>query len=244
MNTLLLNCDLGETDRITEQSIEHKMMPYIDMANIACGFHAGNTQVMKACIELALEHGVKIGAHPSYPDRENFGRVSMALNTADIADLMYQQLRTIDAVADDCGTALDYVKPHGALYNDMMVSDAVFEGVLQAVKLLNPDLPVMVMATPQNHLFAARAESMGVQLIFEAFADRRYTDQGLLESRLNDGAVYSSEVDILTQVNSIVASQTVITATGRELVIKANTLCVHGDNEYSVALIEKIRSSI
>ncbi len=244
MNTLLLNCDLGETDRITEQSIEHKIMPYIDMANIACGFHAGNAQVMKACIELALEHGVKIGAHPSYPDRENFGRVSMALNTADIADLMYQQLRTIDAVADDCGTALDYVKPHGALYNDMMVSDAVFQGVLQAVKLLNPDLPVMVMATPQNHLFAARAESMGVQLIFEAFADRRYTDQGLLESRLNDGAVYSSEVDILTQVNSIVASQTVITATGRELVIKANTLCVHGDNEYSVALVEKIRSSI
>lgn len=247
MNTaqkLLLNCDLGETEKLTPDSIEHTVMPIIDMANIACGFHAGNTQVMKACIELALEHDVKIGAHPSYPDRENFGRVSMALNTADIADLMYQQLRTIDAIADDCGTKLDYVKPHGALYNDMMLSDAVLQGVLQAVKLLDPTLPIMVMATPQNDKFAARAQAMGLTLIFEAFADRRYTDKGLLETRQNDGAVFTQENHILEQVSGLASHQTVETNTGQTVNIVASALCVHGDNEQSVSLIKKIKQAL
>ena len=241
---LSLNCDLGETEKLTLNSIEHKVMPHIDMANIACGFHAGNTQVMKGCIELALAHKVKIGAHPSYPDRENFGRVSMALNTADIADLVYQQLRTIDAIADDCGTTLDYVKPHGALYNDMMLSDAVLQGVLQAVKLLDPNLPVMIMATPQNDKFAARASAMGMTLIFEAFSDRRYTDRGLLESRQNDGAVLTTAEAIISQVESISQQQTVLSSTGGVLNIEASALCVHGDNEQAVALIEKIKQAL
>ena len=157
---------------------------------------------------------------------------------------MYQQLRTFEAIADDCGASLDYVKPHGALYNDMMQSDAVLQGVLQAVKLLDPRLPVMIMATPHNDKFAARAETMGLTLIFEAFADRRYTDQGLLESRQNDGAVLTDEEKIIEQVNGLVETQTVISNSGRSINIVASTLCVHGDNEHSVGMIEKIKQVV
>jgi UPF0271 protein len=240
---LSLNCDLGETMHINDQSIEHIVMPFIDMANIACGFHAGNTEVMKSCILLALEHGVKVGAHPSYPDRENFGRVSMALKGADIADLRYQQLRTIDAIADECGTTIDYVKPHGALYHDMMHSDGVFQGVLQAVKLLDPEMPLMIMASPHNDKYRKSAQRLGVHLIFEAFADRRYTDQGVLQSRDIDGAVYQDQQQILQQA-LILASGFVISESGKKLPLAASSLCVHGDNQAACAMIQRIKSAL
>ncbi len=236
-----LNCDLGEAEKILEDSIEHKVMPYIDMANIACGFHAGNTQVMRACIQLALENKVQVGAHPSYPDRENFGRTSMALNPADIADLMYQQLRTIDAIADEFETQLDYVKPHGALYNDMMLSDAVFDGVLQGVSYLDSNIPLIVMATPRNEHYQTRAKAKGINLIFEAFADRRYTDQGVLQSRLEDGSVLNESELILKQAQLIKAGQ-VETVSGKLLNIEADSLCVHGDNETSVSIVKELKA--
>ena len=235
-----LNCDLGETERITDDSIELQVMPHIDMANIACGFHAGNSQVMRACIELALANNVAIGAHPSYPDRENFGRQSMDLNRADIGDLVYQQLRTIDAVADACETSLDYVKAHGALYNDMLLSDEVFYGVLQGVAQLDSRLPVMMMATVANKAYQDKAKALGIELIFEAFIDRRYSNSGRLQSRKIEGAVYHKASDMLAQLEQLLEGQ-VISASGKPLAIDASSLCVHGDNAESVALIQQIR---
>ena len=238
-----LNCDLGETERIDANSIEHQVMPHIDMANIACGFHAGNQRVMRDCMLLAQTHGVQIGAHPAYPDRENFGRQSMALGQADIADIIYQQLSTMQQVAEDCGCALDYVKPHGALYNDMLLSPAVLAGVLQGVAAADAALPIMMMATPANAEYQARAAKTQQQLMFEAFSDRRYTDQGRLQSRDIAGAVFDDASQVLAQVDTLLAGF-VHTANDKPLPLVAESLCVHGDNAASVALIATIRARI
>jgi len=237
MTRLELNCDLGECDRLDDNSLEAQIMPLIDAANIACGFHAGNNTVMKQCIQLALQHQVKIGAHPSYPDRENFGRESMPLSPIDISDLVIQQLSQFDAIADDCGAQIDYVKPHGALYNDMMLSDAIMQAIIKGVQYIRPDLPLMIMATSRNSHYQTLADQYGISLIFEAFADRRYTDQGLLESRQIAGSVYSSKEQMLAQAKQL-QEGFVLSASGNKLEVQAQSLCVHGDSENAIAFIQ------
>lgn len=239
-----LNCDLGETDRLTDDAVEHLVMPHIDMANIACGFHAGNSQVAKQTIELAKKHKVAIGAHPSYPDRENFGRLSMQLSKADICDLVYQQIRLIDALSDDLAHPMSYIKPHGALYNDMMVSDEVLHGVFEATRALDSKMPLMVMSTLNNQAITDKAHTFGITLIFEAFADRRYDNHGRLASRHLDGAVINSQHDITHQAKALAEGNDILSINQKPLRITAESLCVHGDNPESIAAIATIKSAL
>ena len=234
-----LNCDVGETDLITPESIEYQVMPYVNMVNIACGFHAGNEQVMQDCIKLAKQFNVQIGAHPGYPDIENFGRVSMGLSQSAIIELMGDQISIIKGIADNLSYCLHYVKPHGAFYNDMMSDDLVLEGVLEGMRIHCSGLPLVIMATCENKSFQEKAQKKGVRLILEAFADRRYTDQGLLQSRQKTDSVYNSHQAIMNQAQSI-KDGFVKVASGKKLTVRADTICVHGDNPASVAVISHL----
>ena len=178
-----LNCDLGESFGSWQMGLDTDVMPYIDMANIACGFHAGDADVMAKTLLLAKQHGVAVGAHPSYPDLQGFGRRSMALSASEIINTMRYQMAALDGMAQSAGVTISYVKPHGALYNDMMSKAAVFDAVLQAVAGYYRPLKLMILATAEQQHYHDLASAKGVELLFEAFADRRYTDDGKLTPR-------------------------------------------------------------
>ena len=236
-----LNCDLGESYGSWQMGLDAEVMPHIDMANIACGFHAGDADVMARTLALAKQHGVVIGAHPSYPDLQGFGRRSMALSHSEIVNCMRYQIAALDGMALSAGVTLSYVKPHGALYNDMMAKPAVFAAVLDAVAGFYKPLKLMILATARQQEFAALAKAQGVSLLFEAFADRRYTDEGTLTPRSQAGAVLHAD-DMLAQVRQLVTQGTVTTASGQLLALQADTLCVHGDNQAAIAQVQQIRA--
>lgn len=236
-----LNCDLGESYGSWQMGLDADVMPHIDMANIACGFHAGDADVMARTLALAKQHSVTIGAHPSYPDLQGFGRRSMALSHSEIVNCMRYQIAALDGMALSTGLSLTYVKPHGALYNDMMAKPAVFAAVLDAVASFYKPLKLMILATARQQEFAAQAKAQGVELLFEAFADRRYTDEGTLTPRNQAGAVLHGD-DMLAQVRQLVKHGSVTTASGKQLALSADTLCVHGDNQAAIAQVQQIRA--
>ena len=195
-------------------------MPYLDQANIACGAHAGDTELMRSTVALTRDHGVSIGAHPGYPDREQFGRVSLSASPDQIQTWVAEQ---VEHLATLC--PVEYVKPHGALYHDMLQQTAVIEAIRHAIGAL----PLMGPAP-----FAGGLDWS------EAFADRRYQTDGTLMPRNVAGAVLN-EAETLAQVRQLIADGTVTTAGGGTLALSATTLCVHGDNPAGVRSIRAIR---
>lgn len=236
-----LNCDLGESFGSWKMGLDAAVMPYIDMANIACGFHAGDADVMAKTLQLARQYGVSVGAHPSYPDLQGFGRRSMALSHSEIINTMRYQIAALDGMAQSSGITISYVKPHGALYNDMMSKPAVFAAVLDAVAGYYRPLKLMILATAEQQHYRDLATAKGVDLLFEAFADRRYTDDGKLTPRSEAGAVLH-EAEMLAQVSQLVTQGTVTTVSGKALPLSADTLCVHGDNQAAIVQVEKIKA--
>lgn len=235
-----LNCDLGESYGSWTMGMDSEVMPFIDMANIACGFHAGDADVMQQTLALAKHHQVQIGAHPSYPDRQGFGRRSMNCSAKELVNLLQYQIAALDGMAQIHGLQLSYVKPHGALYNDMMLHPAILETVFTAIASYHKPLSLMMLATAKQQQHQQQAEAEGIDLLFEAFADRRYTDEGLLMPRTRAGAVLN-KADVLQQVKLLVNEGVVITESGQRLPLLADTLCVHGDNEAAIAQVQNIR---
>ena len=238
-----LNCDLGESFGSWDMGLDTQVMPHIHQANIACGFHAGDPLVMQKTLELAKEHKVSVGAHPSYPDLVGFGRRSMNCSIDEIIALVTYQISAIDGVAKSLGIELEYVKPHGALYNDMMVKDDVREAILIALSRYYRPLKLMLQATPNIEIHKAHAEKFNISLISEAFADRCYDDDGKLLARTQLGAVHSKE-KMLAQVKQLKEHGSVTTHSGHVLTLHADSLCVHGDNIEGVQAIEAIRELI
>ena len=236
-----LNCDLGESFGQWQMGLDDAVMPHIDMANIACGFHAGDPLVINKTLALAKQHKVTIGAHPSYPDLVGFGRRSMKCSPDELIALLHYQIGAIDSMAKNHGLQLTYVKPHGALYNDMMADPAIFTTVLTALSQYHTPLKLMVLAGALSDESLALSQQYGVELLFEAFADRRYLDSGALTPRSVQGAVLSEQA-MLAQVEQLLKHHTVITHSGNTLAIVADTLCVHGDNLAAIAVIEKINA--
>ncbi|MCG7552570.1 5-oxoprolinase subunit PxpA [Pseudoalteromonas sp. Of11M-6] len=240
---MLLNCDLGESFGAWKMGLDEHVMPHIDMANVACGFHAGDPDVLEQTLKLVNTHQVTLGAHPSYPDRQGFGRRSMQLSEQEIINALHYQIAAIEGMAKVQGLTLSYVKPHGALYNDMMKSQRILSCVIKAISHYPSELKLMVLATAQQASHQQLADDYNVSLIFEAFADRLYTDEGLLTPRSEAGAVHDKSA-LLAQVKQLHQQGSVTTASGKSLSLRADTLCVHGDNEASIALIEEIRNVI
>ena len=241
-----LNCDLGESFGAWSMPVESAIMAEIDQANIACGFHAGDPLVMKQAVFLAKTHGVAIGAHPAYPDLQGFGRRSMAIVADELIAMIQYQVSALSGMAALYGASVSYVKPHGALYNDMMKDAGIRRSVMQSIADINAQLSqgpltLMVQATAKNDLIKEEAKAFGLPLYFEAFSDRRYTDDGLLQSRNIEGAVLD-EKEALMQAEQLIESGTVTTASGNTLKVEADSLCVHGDTLGAVSIAQRIRA--
>ncbi len=240
---MLLNCDLGESHGSWIMGMDADVMPYIDQANIACGFHAGDPLTMRATLALAAVHKVTVGAHPAYPDLVGFGRRSMHLSEEEIIADLHFQISALDGMAKNAGLELSYVKPHGALYNDMMAKDEVRGAIMQALATYYRPLALMLQATPEAQRHREEAEPLGLELLFEAFADRCYDDDGKLLSRRKPGAVHTQD-RMLDQVAQLCRDGTVTTASGHTLPLHADTLCVHGDNVEGIRAIREIRALV
>ena len=239
---LLLNCDLGEATGGNQLATEAQVMPHIDQANIACGFHAGNPQIMDQTLALAKQHSVAVGAHPSYPDKFNFGRQSMNMVASDLIACLNYQITRLENIARQHAIGLAYVKPHGALYNDMMNNGHLRSAVMTAVADSSCST-LMLQATANQEIHRQEAEMFGIQLIFEVFADRAYQDCGALVPRNQLGAILDKQ-DMLAQVSQLAEHGSLKTISGQQLRLDANSLCVHGDNPQAVSEISQIRAII
>ncbi|WP_455924291.1 5-oxoprolinase subunit PxpA [Pseudomonas putida] len=244
MSRLLLNCDIGESFGNWTLGLDAEVMPFIDCANIACGFHAGDPGVMRRTVALALQHEVMIGAHPAYPDLQGFGRRSMACSEQEVEDMLHYQIGALDGICRAQGGRVRYVKPHGALYNDMMADPRTLRAVIRAVAAYDAKLPLMLMATRDNSAAQAIGDELGLTLWFEAFADRAYDSAGKLVSRSLPGAVHHDPQAVIDQALRLSRGQPLTASDGSELVLQAQTLCVHGDNASSVAAVRQIRQAL
>jgi len=244
VSRLLLNCDMGESFGSWTMGLDAQVMPFVDCANIACGFHAGDPGIMRHTVALAVASNVRIGAHPAYQDLVGFGRRSMACSADEIRDLLHYQIGALDGICRTQGTRVAYVKPHGALYNDMMADPQKLRAVLQAVAQYDRELPLMLMATADNSAAQALGDEYGVPLWFEAFADRAYDAAGHLVSRRLPGAVHHDPATIVDQALRLARGEPLVAVDGSELRLQAQTLCVHGDNDSSVAAVQQIRQAL
>ena len=239
-----LNCDMGEGFGQWSMGNDEALIQHIDMANIACGFHASDPFIMDATVKLAKKNDVLIGAHPSYPDLQGFGRRAMKFSDEEIAQLITYQVGALSMICHTNGVQLGYVKPHGALYHLMMNDMNIFSIIIETLSKFPKPLALMVMAGPSNHLLQKESERVNVPLLFEAFCDRAYNDDGSLVSRDNEGAILKSETDIKKRVNELVKENIVTTITGRKLSINADTICVHGDHENALSTVKQVRMFI
>jgi len=240
---LMLNCDLGESFGSWKMGRDEDVMPHIDQANIACGFHGGDPLIMEKTLGLAKANKVMVGAHPAYPDLVGFGRRPMHCSAEEISAFMHYQIAALEGMAQIQGLQLAYVKPHGALYNDMMAKETVREPIMQAISDFHKPVRLMLQATPQADQHRDEARRHGIDLWFEAFADRCYDDDGKLLSRAKPGAVHTRD-KMLAQVEQICREGTVTSVSGHTLELQPDTLCVHGDNEEGIAAIVDIRKII
>lgn len=237
-----LNCDLGEKVHDNDALI----MPFINMANIACGFHASDPLTISNTIKLALTHKVTIGAHPSYNDKENFGRITVSYSPEELISIIQYQVGAMQAICISNNAKLSYVKPHGALYNDMMKDSNIFEQVCQAISTLKESLPLLIQALPETDLTFIKlkeiASTYHVPLLFEAFADREYTDEGLLVSRTESNAVIHDVDKIMSRCEQLVADKKLTSVNGKALTLKVDSLCVHGDNPAAINVVKQLHS--
>ena len=238
-----LNCDLGEGYGNWQLVDESLVMPHINMANVACGYHAGDPMTIQRTVRLARAHGVQIGAHPSYPDLVGFGRRSMNCHPDEITAMVLYQVGALQGMCTAEGGRVEYVKPHGALYQDAIRDESVLRAILTAVARLDGELSLMLLASPKAEQFRAIAAEYNVQMLFEAFADRRYTPSGELQPRAEQGAVLHQPQEIVGQVLQL-AEGRVTASDGSILEVAADTICVHGDNPRAVDIIAEIRGAL
>ncbi|WJN58820.1 5-oxoprolinase subunit PxpA [Pseudomonas sp. SO81] len=244
MSRILLNCDMGESYGAWRMGDDEHAMPLVDQANLACGFHAGDPLIMRRSVALAVQHGVSIGAHPSYPDLQGFGRRHLNCSPDEVTALVLYQLGALEAFCRAAGAQVAYVKPHGALYNDLVRDDALFGAVLAACASYRQGLPLMVLALADNTRERRLAKAAGVPLLFEAFADRAYLADGQLAPRRLAGAVHQQPERILQQALAIAAGEAFADIDGKPLQLQADSLCVHGDNAESLALLRRLRAQL
>ncbi|WP_200956994.1 5-oxoprolinase subunit PxpA [Lysobacter sp. Root916] len=230
------NCDLGEGC-----GDDAAILPYVSSANIACGGHAGDDATMRATLRLCREHGVAIGAHPGYEDREHFGRRVLPLDRDEIGMLILSQLARLAAIADDEGLRLSHVKPHGALYNLAADDRIVADAIVGSVAAFDPKLAVFGLSGSE---LTAAAEAAGLRAVHEVFAERGYGRNGRLLPRGTPGAVLETLEQAIAQVHSLATRGEVVCADGHRLPLRADTLCLHGDRADAPEFARAVRAAL
>jgi UPF0271 protein len=236
MLSIDLNCDLGEGFLQDEL-----IMPFISSVNIACGYHAGDIDTMKHTIEYALKNNVAIGAHPSYPDKENFGRAKMEFSSSEIFLLIKEQVELLEHLAKTMGATLHHVKPHGALYNASAQDEELSDTICQVIKLVNDEL--IVYGLSGSKLIEAATKN-NLETRSEVFADRTYQDDGSLTPRNQQNALIKNSGAALQQVLTMIKESKVTSISGKEIPIVAETICIHGDGENAAEFAKKIYEAL
>lgn len=239
-----INCDLGESFGSWQMGQDAQLMPYIDMANIACGFHASDPQTMQQTIALAEQHNLSIGAHPSYPDLVGFGRRSMKIAPVELQALLQYQISALQGMAALQGLDVTYVKPHGALYNDMMKDLELFRTICQSVAAFSQNLVLVIQALPDNDRFIEIANTFELTLKFEAFADRNYQDNGLLIPRSQPNAVINDLSLIKHRCQELQNTGTIYSVNNKPLKMQIDTICVHGDHANAIEVARTVRQNL
>jgi UPF0271 protein len=238
MKTIDLNCDMGESYGAWKMGDDAGIMPFISSANIACGFHGGDPATIRKTVRLALDNGVAIGAHPSLPDIQGFGRRVMKISPQDMYDLVVYQAGAVEAFARAAGSKLHHIKCHGALYNMAATDEGLSEAMARAAK----DLGVMVY-TLSNSAMMKVVKGKGVRALGEVFADRGYSDDGTLAPRDKPGGMIEDAKKAVAQALAMVEEGTVISLNGKRVPVAADTLCLHGDQPGAVAFAKEIRKT-
>jgi UPF0271 protein len=231
-----LNCDMGEG-----LPNDAALMPFISSANIACGYHAGNKEIMQSTVALAKQYQVAIGAHPGFDDKENFGRIEVHLSQKDLYRLVSSQIILMHKICVDQETSLHHVKPHGALYNMAANNAEIAYTIAQAIKDVDENL--IVYGLSGSHLISA-AKKMNLQTASEVFADRTYQDDGSLTSRKHSNALIEDEDQSMQQVLQMIQQQKVTTLSGKSYPLVAETICIHGDGKQALAFAKKINQTL
>jgi len=236
-----MNCDMGESFGAWKMGNDEEILPFVSSANIACGYHAGDPATMRKTVAAALKHGVSVGAHPGLPDLQGFGRRNMAISPQEAYDMMVVQIGSLAAVAASQGAKLTHVKAHGQLYNMSVKNEALAKALAQAVFDVNRELVFFGLA---GSLMLDIAESIGLRTASEVFADRLYQPDGTLTPRTQPGAMIE-DVDVsIRQTLQMVKEGTVTASDGSKVKVRADTLCIHGDQPGAVTFAKSIREAL
>ena len=238
MRRIDLNCDMGESYGAWKMGDDAGVMPYISSANVACGFHGGDPATIRKTVRLAVDNGVAIGAHPSLPDIQGFGRRVMKISQQDMYDLVVYQAGAVEAFARAAGSKLHHIKCHGALYNMAAVDEGLSDAMARAAK----DLGVMVY-TLSNSTMMKVVKTKGVRALGEVFADRGYSDDGTLAPRDKPGGMIEDPQQSVKQVLGMIEGGFVTSLSGKRVPVAADTLCLHGDQPNAVVFARKIRET-
>ncbi len=236
VTTIDINCDMGEG-----LANDEAIMPYITSANIACGYHAGDEELMFKTVKKALENNVKIGAHPSFPDRENFGRTNRTMSPKEVREMVRLQIELLVEIASNLHAEVHHVKPHGALYNMAAKDEELSHAICDAIKLVNPNLTVYGLS---GSLFLKVADERGFKVAHEVFADRTYQEDGTLTPRTSSEALILDEEVMIKQVLQLVKKQQLTTTSGKIISLKAETLCIHGDGPNALSFSKRIYEEV
>jgi UPF0271 protein len=231
-----INCDMGEGIGNDEL-----IMPFITSASIACGYHAGDENTMRRTVELCLKHNVRIGAHPSYADKGNFGRTDIFLPLPEVYELVINQISLLDKIVKEFGAKLHHVKPHGALYNMSARAQPLAAVVALAIK--DADEGLVLYGLSRSYLIS-EAKKIGLKASNEVFADRTYGDDGRLTPRAKANALIESEEQCLLQVKQMTENGTVTSTGGKEIKVFADTICIHGDGIHAVQFAKAVKKMI
>ncbi|MEY3457848.1 MAG: hypothetical protein RL215_1005 [Planctomycetota bacterium] len=241
MHTVDLNCDLGELEDVPGQTLEDQLLVHVSSVNVACGGHAGSWTRLRQIAAACVQSGTAFGAHPSYPDREGFGRRDMQLPPEQLLESLVQQIQLAGRAARDAGLPLAHVKPHGALYNNACRCVQVADSVIEAVRLAAPDAALVVLA---GSPIVDRAQQRGVAVLQEVFADRAYAADGTLLPRNLPRAVITEPDAVSQRLIGILKTGTIPCADGSVCIARTDTVCVHSDTPNALGIVQHLRQAL
>ncbi len=231
-----INCDLGEG-----LNNEHIIMPLIDSCNVACGGHAGDIGSMIECVEISIRNKVKIGAHPSYPDKINFGRKKINIPPSELSISIITQIESLETISNSYGVTLNHIKAHGALYNQMIIDADLSNFYLDTIEKFKNKYFIYI---PYKSEIEKIALKRGFSIVYEVFGDRNYNDDLSLVSRDRENALITDPVNVIEHINTMKETNTVKTINGNFQKIKFDTICIHSDTNNSIDILKKINKEL
>ena len=236
-----INCDMGELNELMDDGTYESLMDHVTSINVACGGHAGDDVMMNTMVELAKGKKVNIGAHPSYPDKENFGRYEIDISISELKDSISTQIINLIDIANKNGSELSHVKPHGALYNKAAEDKGLAMLIGEVVKSIDPMLPIMCLAGSQ---MITVLESIGLKAMPESFADRTYEPDGTLRKRSYSNALINNSQIASKQAFNIYYKKRIIAHEGSEFSIDSETICIHSDTENALKIAKAVKQKL